>query len=120
MTSSGSRGQREVELKQDLHTVLQAGNELPPQMSDAVIDAFVAKLEAYIDARLDEKLPATAPTTGQARHGHDAGNVSAILGVGIPFVVLAGVFGHEAGAILAVLVIGGLAMLRMFRETISP
>ncbi|HEY7294847.1 MAG TPA: hypothetical protein VH916_07380 [Dehalococcoidia bacterium] len=92
-----------------------ATSGVPSQIDDATLDAFLAEIDRHIDARLAQ-LPAPQPP---AQHKRDAGNVAAILGVGIPFVVLAGIFGHTPGAILAVIVTGVLGVAQMIREQFS-
>ncbi len=86
-----------------------------PQIDDATLDTFLAEIDRHIDARLAQA-PAMQPP---APRKLDAGNVTAIVGVGIPFVVLAGIFGHQAGAILAVIVIGVLGVAQMIREQLA-
>jgi hypothetical protein len=88
---------------------------LAGQIDDATLDAFLAEIDRHIDARLARMQPTPPP----APHKRDAGNVAAIIGVGIPFVVLAGVFGHTPGAILAVVVTGLLGVAQMIREQFS-
>ena len=88
---------------------------LAGQIDDATLDAFLAEIDRHIDARLAQAQPAQPP----APRKHDAGNVAAIIGVGIPFVVLAGAFAHAPGAILAVIVTGVLGLAQMTREHLS-
>jgi hypothetical protein len=92
-----------------------ATSGVPSQIDDATLDAFLAEIDRHIDARLAQ-MPVPQPP---AQHKRDAGNVAAILGVGIPFVVLAGIFGHTPGAILAVIVTGVLGVAQMIREQFS-
>lgn len=104
------------DMREELRAVLHAGRELPSRLDDTVIDAFIERLGQHIDARLRQqglRQPVKEPKPARR---NDAGNVSAIIGVGIPFVVLAGIFGHSAGAIVAVIVIGVTAVLQMVRE----
>jgi len=89
--------------------------QLPAQIDETVLNTFLDQLDQHIDAKLDERI-ATLPQAQPKVKNDPSGGVAAILGVGIPFVVLAGVFGHQAGAVLAVLVIGGLAVLRLLRD----
>ncbi|HZQ36770.1 MAG TPA: hypothetical protein VFD32_12610 [Dehalococcoidia bacterium] len=92
-----------------------ATSALAGQIDDATLDAFLAEIDRHIDARLAQMQTAPPP----APRRHDAGNVAAIIGVGIPFVVLAGAFAHTPGAILAVLVTGFLGVAQMIREQFS-
>jgi hypothetical protein len=96
------------DMREELRAVLHAGRELPAAMDDTVIDAFVRRLDQHIDDRIRALAPAT--TTDHTKHtAAKAGAVTGMLAVGIPIVVLAGVFGHVAGVVIALLVIGGLA-----------
>jgi hypothetical protein len=92
-----------------------ATSALAGQIDDATLDAFLAEIDRHIDARLAQAQVAQPP----APRKHDAGNVAAIIGVGIPFVVLAGAFAHAPGAILAVIVTGVLGVAQMIREQFS-
>ena len=96
------------DMREELRAVLHAGRELPAAMDDTVIDAFVRRLDQHID----DRIRALAPVSEDAAAKHVAaktGAVTGMLAVGIPLVVLAGVFGHVAGVVIALLVIGGLA-----------
>ena len=95
------------DMREELRAVLHAGRELPATMDDTVIDAFVRRLDLHIDDRIRALTPAPGPAPRQsdAKYGAAIG----MLAVGIPIVVLAGVFGHVAGVVIALLVIGGLA-----------
>ncbi|MHB8574301.1 MAG: hypothetical protein ACYDCQ_03120 [Dehalococcoidia bacterium] len=130
MAQNYTAGQRDdAEMHEELKAVLHASRELPSQMDDSVIDAFMERLDRHIDSRLGQPgtvtpsapfvVPNTQHQSRSAAKRADAGNVSAILGVGIPFVVLAGVFGHTAGVVLAVIVIGLLAAAQIARESIG-
>lgn len=88
---------------------------LAGQIDDATLDAFLAEIDRHIDSRLAQVQAAQPP----APRRHDAGNVAAIIGVGIPFVVLAGAFAHTPGAILAIIVTGLLGVAQMIREQLS-
>lgn len=125
--SMQSPGTDDPEMREELRAVLHAGRELPSQLDETVIDAFIDRLDRHIDQRLQATTPQLAPVstapaqpTPPRERGHaDAGGVAAIVGVGIPFVVLAGVFGHTPGAILSVIVVGVLGIGQMVREHLS-
>lgn len=96
------------DMREELRAVLHAGRELPAQMDDTVIDAFIRRLDQHIDARIRGLAPALAQR-GTLHPAAKAGLTTGTLAIGIPIVVLAGVFGHVAGVIVALLVIGAIA-----------
>jgi hypothetical protein len=110
-----SNGTEDALMREELRAVLHASRELPSQLDDTVIDAFIDRLDRHIDQRV-AAVAQMQPRPPGERHRPDAGGVAAIVGVGIPFVVLAGVFGHTPGALLAIIVIGVLGVGQMIRE----
>lgn len=108
------------EMREELRAVLHAGRELPARMDSTVIDAFLQRLDEHVDARIaDARIATRAVAPGPATAGDRALKKTppvATLAVGIPLVVLAGVFGATAGVIIALLVIGALAGYQAIRE----
>ncbi|HLZ70872.1 MAG TPA: hypothetical protein VKV26_13300 [Dehalococcoidia bacterium] len=100
---------------QQLPTQPSAGFGSSVQLDDATLDTFLAEIDRHIDTRLAQMQAIQSPPA----HKRDAGNITAIVGVGIPFVVLAGVFGHTPGAIVATIVIGVLGVAQMIREHLA-
>ena len=96
------------DMREELRAVLHAGRELPAQMDDTVIDAFVRRLDQHIDRRISQIAP-TLSAGSAKRSVANAGLATGTLAIGIPIVVLAGVFGHVAGVIVALLVVGAIA-----------
>ena len=82
------------------------------QIDDATLDRFMTEIDQHIDARLANWQPPAPP----AHHQSGAGGAAGIIAAGIPFVVLAGVFGHEAGVVFAVLVTGAVAFAQTLRN----
>lgn len=81
------------------------------QIDDATLDRFMVEIDRHIDERIAQAQPPPA----SARRESGGGGAAGVIAVGIPFVVLAGAFGHHAGAILAVLVTGAVAFGQLLR-----
>jgi hypothetical protein len=96
------------DMREELRAVLHAGRELPAQMDDTVIDAFVRRLDQHIDDRIRTLAPALTEK-GTRHSAAKAGLATGTLAIGIPIVVLSGVFGGLAGVIVALLVVGAIA-----------
>lgn len=113
-----SAGADPNEMRGELRAVLHAGRELPATMDDTVIDAFLQRLDQHVDARIAAARinPPAAHDSGAAEPTKYSTSPVATLAVGIPLVVLAGVFGHVGGVIMALLVIGAIAGFQAVRE----
>jgi hypothetical protein len=86
----------EGEARRELEATLRARAELGPAHDDQLVEGFLDRIERELDRRIDERLAArTPPKRGPSPV--NPGN----LGVCIPIVVLAGVFGHTAGVVVA-------------------
>jgi len=109
------------DLRNELRAVMHANRELPEGLANTTIDAFIDRLDSHVDARIGAHsmiAPATTMPPSRREQRHDRQGPQSILAIGIPFVVLAGVFGHTAGVILAVLVVGAIALAQMAREAL--
>ena len=91
------------ETKAELEATVEARRELGPAHDQELIDGFLDRLGTQLDRRIDERIAARTPPK-RAPSPLNPGN----LGVCIPLIVLAGVFGHTAGVFF------GLSYLCMF------
>lgn len=96
------------DMREELRAVLHAGRELPSMMDDTLIDAFVRRLDQHIDDRIRTLAPAAGSAVAK-QSAAKFGAATGMLAIGIPIVVLAGVFGGVAGVIAALILVGGLA-----------
>ncbi|HEV8250964.1 MAG TPA: hypothetical protein VGQ15_13415 [Gaiellaceae bacterium] len=85
--------------RDELRHALETRRELGPDYEDEVADAFIAKLEQRLDRR-DSQL--------RRRRDHQKELILGAMGISIPLLVIAGVFGGIAGIAL---VCGALAVI---------
>ena len=101
----------EGEAQRELEATLAARAELGPGHDDQLVQGFVDRIERELDRRIDERLAARTPPK-RAPSPLNPGN----LGVCIPIVVLAGVFGHTAGVVVALCVLGLVFLIAELRR----
>jgi len=101
----------EGDAQRELEATLAARAELGPTHDEALAQGFVDRIERDIDRRIDERLAARTPPK-RAPSPLNPGN----LGVCIPIVVLAGVFGHTAGVVVALCVLGIVFLIAELRR----
>jgi len=101
----------EGEAQRELEATLAARAELGPGSDDQLVQGFVDRIEREIDRRIDERIAARTPPK-RAPSPLNPGN----LGVCIPIVVLAGVFGHTAGVVVALVVLGIVFLIAELRR----
>jgi len=89
-------GRVEGEAQRELEATLAARAELGPGHDDVLVQGFVDRIDREIDRRIDERIASRTPPKRGPSPLHP-GN----LGVCIPIIVLAGVFGHTAGVVVA-------------------
>ncbi len=98
----------------ELKATLAARREISPEMEDVLIKNFLQQLERQIDAHIDQRLADRGKSRVEMQK-QTTGLISSILGISIPLVVLAGIFGGT-GAIAAVcgliLVVSLIALFR--------
>jgi hypothetical protein len=105
------RGVDEERVRQELEATVEARRELGPSHDRELVDGFLERIEKEIDRRVDERLARQRPQkSGGGMVLHPAN-----LGVCIPLVVLAGVFGGPVGVVaicVALVFIFGIASRR--------
>ena len=101
----------EGEAQRELEATLAARAELGPGSDDQLVQGFVDRIEREIDRRIDERIAARTPPK-RAPSPLNPGN----LGVCIPIIVLAGVFGHTAGVVVALVVLGTVFLIAELRR----
>ncbi len=101
----------ESEAQRELQATLAARAELGPGHDDQLVQGFVDRIEREIDRRIDERLATQTPPKRGPSPLHP-GN----LGVCIPIVVLAGVFGHTAGVVVALLALAAVFLVAELRR----
>jgi hypothetical protein len=77
------------EAKKELEATLAARRELGPEHEDHLIAGFLERIEGEIDRRVAERLPKARPLDRRE------------LGIAIPIVAVAGIFGGPAGVFTA-------------------
>jgi hypothetical protein len=101
----------EGEAQRELEATLAARAELGPGHDDQLVQGFVDRIEREIDRRIDERLAVREPPK-RAPSPLNPGN----LGVCIPIVVLAGVFGNTAGVVVALLALATVFLVAELRR----
>ena len=101
----------EGEAQSELEATLAARAELGPGHDDQLVQGFVDRIEREIDKRIDERIAAREPRK-RAPSPLNPGN----LGVCIPIVVLAGVFGHTAGVVVALIALATVFLIAELRR----
>jgi len=101
----------EGEAQRELEATLAARAELGPGRDDQLVQGFVDRIEQEIDRRIDERIATRTPPK-RAPSPLNPGN----LGVCIPLIVLAGVFGHTAGVVVALVVLGIVFLIAELRR----
>lgn len=93
----------ESQTRHELEATIAARRELGPAHDAELIAGFLDRIEKEIDKRVDERVAARGPVKRGDPPPLHPGN----LGIAIPLVVVAGIFGHAWGiaAVAAALVI---------------
>ena len=96
----------EERVRQELEATVEARRELGPSHDKELVEGFLERIDKELDRRIDERIASQRPRkTGTVVH-------PANLGVAIPLVVLAGVFGGAVGVVaicIALVLIFGIA-----------
>jgi hypothetical protein len=79
----------EEEAKKELEATLAARRELGPEHDEHLIAGFLERIEGEIDRRVAERLPKARPPDRRE------------LGIAIPIVAVAGIFGGAVGVFAA-------------------
>ena len=87
--------------REELRNALEARRELGPDYEDEIVEAFAAKLERRLEQQ-DSQL--------KRRRDHQKEMTLGAMGVSIPLVVVAGIFGGVPGIAL---VCGALAIIAL-------
>ncbi len=99
----------------ELKATLAARREITPDMEDELIKNFLQQLERQIDAHIDQRL-ADRGRSRIAAQDQTTKLAKEILGVSIPLVIFAGIFGGGLPGVLAVcgliLVVSLIALFR--------
>ncbi len=98
----------------ELKATLAARREISPEMEDVLIKNFLQQLERKVDAHIDQRLA----DRGQSRAAvqkSTQGIVKEILGVSIPLVIVAGIFGGTGaiGAVCGLILV--VSLIALFR-----
>jgi hypothetical protein len=83
----------DAETQRELAATVEARRELGPEHEDALVERFLERIEKEIDRRVEEKV------ARRERPHHPVGRSE--LGVSVPVVIFAGVFGGPAGVMVA-------------------
>src|SRR5437763_1266449 len=84
----------EDEARQELAATLEARRELGPEHDEHLIAGFLERMEKEIDRRVDEKLARRRPKGNRSLRREE-------LGIFVPIVIAAGIFGGPAGVFMA-------------------
>ena len=101
----------EGEAQRELEATLAARAELGPGRDDQLVEGFVDRIEREIDRRIDERIAARTPPKRGASPVRPEN-----LGVCIPIVVLAGVFGGTLGVVVALLALALVFVIAELRR----
>jgi hypothetical protein len=107
--SATTAGVSDLIRKDELSSAVDARRELGPEYEDEVLDAFLAKVERRLEGRRGEDEKAL-----KRRRDHQKEMILGSMGVSIPLMVIAGVFGGIWGIALvcAALAVIGVAASR--------
>ncbi len=99
----------------ELKATLAARREITPEMEDVLIKNFLQQLERQIDAHIDQRLADRSKSRVEMQK-QTTGLVSSILGISIPLVVLAGIFGGgpAIGAVCGLILV--VSLIALFRS----
>src|SRR5579871_6637235 len=88
-----------TDLAADLQATLAARRELDPAMEEHLVESFLARIEERVDARVDAKLSQIQLNRPKPPVKSDdmIGMVAVTMALGIPLMVIAGIFVHGAG-----------------------
>jgi hypothetical protein len=81
--------------KEELSSAVDARRELGPEYEDEVLEAFLAKIEQRLSARAGESEKAL-----KRRRDHQKEMILGSMGIGIPLLAIAAIFGGLAGIIV--------------------
>ena len=98
----------EERVRQELEATVEARRELGPSHDKELVEGFLERIDKELDRRIDERIASQKPPRRPGAVIHP-GN----LGIAIPLVVLAGVFGGAVGVVaicVALVFIFGIAM----------
>lgn len=88
----------DADLTSDLKASLEARRELGPGMEDVVLEAFLARLEDRIEENVTQRVAALhRKSPGGIKAGNPAEVVGASMGIAVPLVIVAGIFGGTVG-----------------------
>jgi hypothetical protein len=88
--------------RDELRHAVDTRRELGPDYEDAIADSFIAKVEQRMNAR-DSQL--------KRRRDHQKELVLGSMGIGVPLLVIAGVFGGIAGIALVCAMLAVIALV---------
>ena len=88
--------------RDELRHAVETRRELGPEYEDAVADSFIAKVEQRMNAR-DSQL--------KRRRDHQKELVLGAMGIGVPLLVIAGVFGGIWGIALVCAMLAVIAVV---------
>jgi hypothetical protein len=97
----------EERVRQELEATVEARRELGPSHDKELVEGFLERIDKELDRRIDERIERQKPARRPGTVVHPAN-----LGVAIPLVVLAGVFGGAVGVVaicIALVLIFGIA-----------
>lgn len=99
----------------ELKATLAARRELSPEMEDVLIKNFLQQLERQIDAHIDQRLADRGRSRVEMQKQTTA-LINSILGISIPLVVLAGIFGgfQAIGAVCGLILV--VSLIALFRS----
>jgi hypothetical protein len=99
----------EERVRQELDATVEARRELGPSHDRELVEGFLERIDKELDRRIDERIAHARPQRTNAVVN------PANLGIAVPLVILAGVFGGAVGVVavcVALVFIFGIAMRR--------
>jgi hypothetical protein len=99
----------EERVRQELDATVEARRELGPSHDRELVEGFLERIDKELDRRIDERIAHGRPQRTSAVVN------PANLGIAVPLVILAGVFGGAVGVVavcVALVFIFGIAMRR--------
>jgi hypothetical protein len=87
-------GRMEQESREELEATLAARRELGPDHDEHLVAGFLERIEKEIDRRVDERVAARAPRRDRPLRREE-------IGIFVPIVIAAGIFGGPAGVFTA-------------------
>lgn len=93
------------ETRSDLRAAISARHELGPDMEDHIADAFLARLDGRIQQQVARQISAAGPMKARKSKYNPPEVIGTSFGIGIPLIVVAGIFGGAWGVLAVILLV---------------